>query len=201
MLACAPTVRPAAADGDNFAQAINRTAYFFAEKDESTSLFAVPYTYCVRIVRDEGAWYYASYAEDEGIYRRLYGYVLKSDFEIVAAPPENVYLSKLINITYSADGADPSLPSLGEIEMEAAFYGTYYSGATAYSYVLCGDSFGYIAGANDDYALNELLKDGQDAPPAEENDGGAVAAAVIIIALAGGALIVLFLSSRKRKGG
>ena len=140
-------------------------------------------------------------AEDEGIYRRLYGYVLKSDFEIVAAPPENAYLSKLINITYSADGADPSLPSLGEIEMEAAFYGTYYSGATAYSYVLCGDSFGYIAGANDDYALNELLKDGQDAPPVEKNDGGAVAAAVIIIALAGGALIVLFLSSRKRKGG
>lgn len=180
-----------------YAQAVTTTAYFFSQKDLSTSLFAVPYTYFVKVIREDGQWYYVSYAEDEGLYRAVYGYVLKSDF-VQCEQPQTTYLFKSVTITYSAGGENPSLPSLGEIDMEAAFYGTYYSGATAYSYVLCGDSFGYIAGANDDYPLNPLVTRSEDEPP-PESDGNAAVTAVVIVALAAGALVLVFLSSRKKK--
>lgn len=181
-----------------YAQAVTTSAYFFSQKDLSTSLFAVPYTYCVQVIRDDGQWYYVQYAEDEGIYRAVYGYVLKSDFSLLSQPPPATYLFKSITVTYTAGGGDPSLPALGEIEMQAAFYGTYYSGATAYSYVLCGETFGYIEGANDDYPLNELPAE---QPPEEENqsEGNPAVAAVVIVALAAGALILIFLSTKKHK--
>ena len=183
-----------------YAQAVTTTAYFFSQKDLSTSLFAVPYTYYVRVVRDDGQWYYVQYAEDEGIYRALYGYVLKSDFETVDEPPAVTYLFKSLTITFSAGDENSSLPALGEIEMEAAFYGTYYSGATAYSYVLCGDSFGYIAGANDDYPLNPLPSDEEETTEEEPDGGGnAVVTAVVIVALAAGAIILIYLSTKKKK--
>ena len=188
---------PAAAAESGYAQAVTTTAYFFTEKDVSTSLFAVPYTYCVQVIREDGQWYYARYAEDEGIYRALYGYVLKDDFALLDEPPAATYLIKSLKVTYSAGTIDPSLPALGEIEMEAAFYGTYYSGATAYSYVLCGDTFGYVEGAGGDYPLNPLPSAREDEEPADE--GGGAVTAVIIAALAAGALVLVFISVRKKK--
>ncbi len=189
----------ASAETESYAQAANSTAYFFSQKDLSTSLFAVPYTYCVRIVRDDGQWYYVQYAEDEGIYRALYGYVLKSDFYLLTEPPPDIYLIKSVTITYSAGDDSASLPALGEIEVEAAFYGTYYSGATAYSYVLCNGSFGYIAGANDDYPLNPLPTDETEETVDESGGDASVVTAVVIVALASGAIILVFLSTKKRK--
>lgn len=185
--------------GDTYARASSRAAYFFEQKDLSTSLFAVPYTYCVKILRDDGDWYYVQYAEDEGIYRALYGYVKKEDFSLLKEAPEVTYLFKSITITYSADDGDTSLPVLDEIEVEAAFYGTYYSGATAYSYVLCRDSFGYIRGANDDYPLIDTPSGGNDAPTDNGADSGQIVTAVIIVALSAGAMILIFVSSRKHK--
>ncbi len=185
--------------GDEYARASSRAAYFFEQKDLSTSLFAVPYTYCVKILRDDGDWYYVQYAEDEGIYRALYGYVKKEDFSLLKEVPEVTYLFKSITITYSADDGDASLPVLDEIEVEAAFYGTYYSGATAYSYVLCRDSFGYIRGANDDYPLIDTPSGGDAAPKDNGTDSGQIVTAVIIVALSAGAMILIFVSSRKHK--
>lgn len=185
--------------GDEYARASSRAAYFFEQKDLSTSLFAVPYTYCVKILRDDGDWYYVQYAEDEGIYRALYGYVKKEDFSLLKEVPEVTYLFKSITITYSADDGDASLPVLDEIEVEAAFYGTYYSGATAYSYVLCRDSFGYIRGANDDYPLIDTPDGGNAAPTENGADGGQIITAVIIVALSAGAMILIFVSSKKHK--
>ncbi len=187
-----------------YAQAITTTAYFFSQKDLSTSLFAVPYTYYVRIVREDGQWYYVQYAADEGIYRALFGYVLKSDFVTLDEAPETTYLFKSLTITYTAEGDNSSLPALDEIEMQAAFYGTYYSGATAYSYVLCGDSFGYILGANDDYTLNEIYTPAEDTYIEDDSggasdSGGNIVTAVIIIALTLGAIMLVFLSSKKIK--
>ena len=196
----APVYAATQPSGDTYARASSRAAYFFAEKDLSSSLFAVPYTYCVKILRDDGDWYYVQYAEDEGIYRALYGYVLKNDFDELENPPEVTYLYKSLTITYSADDGDLSLPVLDEIELEAAFYGTYYSGATAYSYVLCRDSFGYIRGANDDYPLIDVPSDGDGGTQTDpRTDGGQIITAVIIVVLSAGALILVFISSKKRK--
>ena len=183
-----------------YARAIVTDGYFFTQKDLSTSLFAVPYTYCVQVIREDGEWYYVKYAEDSGVYRAMYGYVLKKDFTPLYERPDVVYLYKPITITYRADEGSSSLPVLGEITVEAAFYGTYYSGATAYSYVLCQGSFGYIQGANDDYPLNIIEQPDPDDDNNEETSGGvnsALVTAIVLVALAAGALILLFVSTRK----
>ena len=101
-------VEPARASQTSYtyAQAVTETAYFFTQKDVSTSLFAVPYTYCVRVVRDDGQWYYVQYAEDEGIYRAVYGYVLKSDFTLLDSEPPATYLFKSITVDNGCEFQD-----------------------------------------------------------------------------------------------
>lgn len=190
-----------------YARATGKEAYFFSDKSLSSSLFAVPYTYCIEVVRSDGDWYYAKYGEDYGAYRAVYGYCRQSDFKVLSSVPETTYLYKTISVTYSAGEGQTSLPALGDMTVEAAFYGTYYSGATAYSYVLCNGSFGYIEGANDDYPLisdeSEETEDGDDETSDEsDEDENATAnagliAALIICALAAAALVMLIITARK----
>ena len=160
------SVRPATtvlADGNSYARANSREAYFFLEKDLSTSVFTVPYTYCVEILGDDGDWYYASYGSNTGVYKELKGYCRKKDFTLVDGRPDVTFLYKTITVTYKSGDSSSSLPVLNEINVEAASYGNFYSGATAYSYVYAQGSFGYIKGANDDYPLNLPEED----PPTE----------------------------------
>jgi hypothetical protein len=183
-----------------YARSENKAGYFFTQKDLSTSLFCVPYTYCVQILRDDGDWYYVKYADDVGIYKALYGYCQKSDFSLLSQKPDVTYLYKVIQVTYKADELSPNLPVLNELTVEAAFYGTYYSGATAYSYVLCEGSFGYISGANDDYPLN--ITQTEEDTKAEENPteykiNTQLATALILAALAAVALITLYFTTRR----
>ena len=161
----------------------------------------MPYTYCVEILSTDGEWYYVKYAEDNSPYRALYGYCLSARLTPVAQPPDNVYLNMPVTVTFKADAPTGSLPVLNELNVTAAFYGTYYSGATAYSYVYYDGTFGYIYGANDNYPLNELPAD---EPPAAElpaSGGGANTKLITALALAGvaaAALIILYFTGRKR---
>jgi hypothetical protein len=183
-----------------YAQSSTKTSYFFTERDISTSLFAVPYTYCVQVIRDDGDWYYVKYAEDTGIYKALYGYCQKSDFSLLSQTPEVTYLYKAITVTYKTDATSPNLPVLNELTVEAAFYGTYYSGATAYSYVLCEGSFGYISGANDDYPLNITQTEEQNTneeTTQKSQINSQLVTAIILAALAATALILLFITTRR----
>ena len=203
IIACVftPAHIPARADAPTYARAAVHDGYFFTQKDMNSSIFAVPYTYCVQVLRDDGDWYYVKYAEDAGLYRALYGYVLKKNFTPVYEQLQVTYLVKQITVTYSATDSSSSLPILNRINIEAAFYGTYYSGATAYSYVLCQGSFGDITGANDDYPLN-ISDEGKneelnDDPPEDEGVKPQIITAVILIAVALCALALLFFTTRK----
>lgn len=186
-----------ATDGTLYARAGSREAYFCTSADLSTSIFAVPYTYCVEVLSEEGEWYRAKYAEDYGIYRAVYGYVLKSDFELLDEAPQTVYLYKPVTVTFSQPPAG-GLPAIDDITVQAAFYGSYYSGAAGYSYVLCQGSFGYIAGANDDYPLIETQPPpDEEQTPQSQNANGTVIAAVVIGILVVAALALALLSGRK----
>jgi hypothetical protein len=169
-----------------YARANSRTSYFFTQKDVSTSIFAVPYTYCVQVIRQDSDWYYVKYADDVGLYRSLYGYCRTADFDLLSQTPDVIYLTKTISVTYTAEESSITLPVLNQLTVDAAFYGTYYSGATAYSYVLCQGSFGYISGANDDYPLNIIeTTEPSDTPEEDTTDTPTTTTlAPIIIALA-----------------
>lgn len=205
LIAIAP--QPAfAASSPTYARAAVKTAYFFNEKNTSSSLFAVPYTYCIEILRDDGDWYYAKYANDAGIYKALYGYCRKQDFTPENGVPEVTYLYKTVTVNYKVDGGNVSLPVLSEISLEAAYYGTFYSGATVYSYVYCQGSFGYIEGANDDYPLNAPAT--TDGNGGEQNSGQGgkstevsvgLIAFIVIAVLFTAVIIVIYLTARKPK--
>ncbi len=193
----------------HYARAATRTAYFFTEKNTATSIFAVPYTYCVEVIRDDGDWYYVRYASDTGIYKALYGYCRKDDFTLESGTPGVTYLYKTVTVNYMVNNNNSTLPVLSQIAVEAAYYGTYYSGATVYSYVYCQGSFGYIEGANDDYPLNlteEKPTEGDDnRGGSDKNNGGfnvgAIVAIVILAVLVAVILIIYFATRKPRKEG
>lgn len=163
-------VKPVYAATLQYARAATEKAYFCSEKSESSSLFAVPYTYCIEVIRDDGDWYYARYGNDSGAYRALYGYCKKEHFTPESGTPQVTFLYKTVTVNYSAsDGNSSSIPVLGEIALEAAYYGTYEAGGVYYSYVYCQGSFGYIEGKFDDYPLNTPATDPGDKP---SDDGG-----------------------------
>lgn len=184
----------------SYARASAAEAYFYNEKDDTTALFIVPYTYCIEILRDDGDWYYAAYASNSGIYKQVTGYCLKQDFTPVEGTPEVTFLYKSVTVTYRTEDVTGSLPVLGEISIEAAFYGNFISGGAAYSYVYSQGSFGYIKGATNDYPLNQsdepLDKAADDTPSQSVNLG--LITALVICALAAVALILLYFTSRKK---
>ena len=126
----------------SYARATSREAYFCTSADLATGIFAVPYTYCVEILSEEGDWYRVKYAEDYGIYRAVYGYVQKSDFEVLSEAPQTVYLYKSVSVTFSQDAPAGNLPVIDAITVTAAFYASFYSGAAGNLDVPCAGCVG-----------------------------------------------------------
>lgn len=199
-----------------YARAESRAVYFYSSQSQSSALFTIPYTYCVQVLSEAGEWYYVKYADDYGIYRALYGYCLKDTLTAVDGVPSPVYLYKEVQVTYTADASDSSLPVLSELTVTAAFYGTYYSGPTAYSYVLCNGSYGYIEGANDDYELVDYITDSNndnsndDSPTdgtadsdesSDENDSNKIIAGVLLALLAVATVMILLITGNRKKYG
>lgn len=183
-----------------YAKAEVKDAYVCTEPSIEYAVFAIPYTYCVQILSESGDWYRVKYAEDTGIYRAIYGYCLKSCLTLLSEVPKTTYLYKTITVTYTADAPSTSLPILGEITISAAYYGIYYQGPAAYSYVLYDGSFGYISGANDDYPLNVSTEQ----PPSNSGNetespiNVQLIVGVGLTVLAAAALLMLFFGNRKK---
>ena len=196
----APAKISVSAQANGYARASSEEAYFYYDKQDTSALFIVPHTYCVEILRDDGDWYYAAYASNTGIYKRVEGFCRKQDFTRVDGTPKVTYLYKTVTVTYSTGESGGSLPVLSEISVEAAFYGNFISGGAAYSYVYAQGSFGYIKGAPVDFPLNEpditAQEPTQDAPSHKVNF--ALVTALVICALAAVALIMLYFTSKKK---
>ena len=200
-----PAAGALTASAENDEVAVNTYAYadigsscwFFTEKNEKSALFMIPQTYCVQILRDEGDWYKVQYAEDAGIYKARQGYCLKDDLILLEKPLENLYLHMPVKIIYHTDSSTNLLPSLGDIEITAAYYGAYSFGKTACSYVLCNGNFGYITGAIEDYPLNELPDRPTIAPVNNKRSNTTLITALVITAVAAVAIIILYFASKK----
>lgn len=178
---------------------LDSTVYICTEKNKSTALFAIPQTYCVEILKEESEWLYVRYAEDTGVYRAVRGYCLADELVRVDAPLENSFLYSTFNVTFTADQITGVLPGLADIEMTAAYYGSYTVAGVEYSYVLCGDSFGYVKGGLNGYPLNTLPSQNTFTPVKEENDDTALVSVIAVCGIAALAIAVLFISCRTPK--
>ena len=180
-----------------YARADSRYVYFCERKDTNYALFAIPYTYCVEVLATEGDWYYVKYAEDLYPYKARRGYCLRENLTIVSEPPENIYLNMSVTVTFRPDSPAGSLPVLSDMNVTAAFYGTFYAD-TEYSYVLYNDQFGYIYGANDDYPLNEIPVEVPSTPSGEKSKNGKLIIILSISGIAIATVLVLYFTGRKR---
>ncbi|MCM1438132.1 MAG: hypothetical protein NC131_02815 [Roseburia sp.] len=190
----------------SYARAANERAYLCRDKSETTSLFAVPYTYCIEVLRDEGDWYYARYGGDTGVFKPVYGYCKKQDFTPEATEPAVIWLYKTVTVTYKADVNVANLPSPNEISVEAAYYGYYEAGGAFYSYVYCQGDLCYIEGKNDDYEPNTPAFSGGGNAPAEEGANTASAglsfgaiAFIVIASLAVVVILIIYFTTKKPK--
>lgn len=188
------------AASSGYARADAKDVYFCEKKDLNYALFTIPYTYCVEILSSDGEWYYVKYAEDNSLYRALYGYCRTENLTPVSQPPENVYLNMPVTVTYKTETPSVPLPVLNELNVTAAFYGTYYLGASAYSYVLYDGTFGYIQGANDGYPLNEIPDPSPPAedPPENGETNTTLIVALVLSGLAAAALLILYFSGKRK---
>lgn len=181
------------ADDDAYlAKPVSRECYFFSDKDLSTALFAVPYTYCVQVIKEDGEWLYASYADDVGNYKKVYGYCRSEEFEKVTSKPKSQYLIKTVTVTFSASVGAGAFNPPQDLQVEAAYYGDYKHGANSFSYVLCRNSFCYIMGANGDYPLNEYENQtNDDGAKEDKNTPSNNTALIIFIVILVAALIAV----------
>lgn len=187
----------AAGESSRLARADSRSVYFCDEMDDGAARFAIPYTYCVRVLETVDGWYRVKYAEDVGEYRALYGYCRKTGLTEIAEPPENVFLNMTVSVKFSQEPIDPSLPAFSGVTVEAAYYGAYYLDGAAYSYVLYGGEFAYVVGANDGYPLNEIPQ-----KPAPSSGKGADVKLILVISLiavAAAALLILYFTGKTAK--
>lgn len=177
---------------------LNSRTYIYGAKDVSTKLFIIPQTYCVEILAEEDGWLRVKYAEDTGVYRAVYGYCRAGELVKTNSPLKNPFLNRTLTVIYRTDPPSGFLPSLGEIEMTAAYYGAYEAGSSTYSYVLCGNSFGYVDWQIGEYEFNELPSS-----PAfnQTESGGADAKVIVAVVIAVVAVIAigaLYFATRKR---
>ena len=173
-------------------------AYFCEKPDRETALFAIPETYCARIISEEDGWYHVQYAETDGLYIALYGYVRAEKLTVLDERPQTPYLIYPVDVKYSAGDTPDGFPPLADITVTAAFYGSCKVVDMQYSYLLCGDGFGYVARAYDDYPRIIPAQPTVGTPsssPATVNVKLIVA--VALTAIAAGVLLFLYFSGKR----
>lgn len=199
ILAAAP-FKPVFAAPPTYARATDRSAYFYKEKD-SSALFAVPYTYCIEILRDEGDWYFARYADDAGVYEAVEGYCKKEHFEPEYETPKTTYLYRQVTIKLSAGDPPPFLPAVEELALDAAYYGAVDWAGEAYAYVLCHGTFIYVKDNFGDYELNTPTRTPDDDGGGLEGGGSginfATVAFIVIASLSVVVILIIYFTTKK----
>ncbi|MDE7083180.1 MAG: hypothetical protein K2O89_05735 [Clostridia bacterium] len=174
-------------------------AYFYKDKDLQSALFAIPETYCVEILREDGDWYYCRYAKDEGAYVALRGYCLKSDLNPIEEPLENEYLNYPIAVDFYAKEGSAQIDPF-KVTLTVAFYGNGTMNASGLSYVYYAGNFGYVANTVRDYPKNDIPQPTVSTDITErESVNATLITAIVITVIAVVAVVVLYFASKRPK--
>jgi len=191
---------PAKGEASRYAYAgIGKEAYFCEGKDLATALFAIPETYCVEILKEDGEWYCCRYARDEGAYRALRGYCLKSDLTPVDEPLENEYLNYTLSVDFYAKKGSSQIEPL-KITLTVAFYGNGTMNASGLSYVGYDGKCGYVPDTVNDYPRNDIPQPTVSTEVTEPSPVNAtLITAVVITVIAVVAVAVLYFAGKRPK--
>ena len=142
-----PAPLPAAAEDAGYACIRDTDVYLYAEENDRSGLFTLPYTYYVKVLATGIDYCYVEYLSDGPNTRRITGYCKTSELTFVDYVPERPYLYYTFDVTYYIEGSSPALSDddfLTAITVTCAYYGEYRVGSEVYCYVLREGTFGYI---------------------------------------------------------
>lgn len=197
-IASRPVITGTGESSARYARADTDDVYFCQEPDLSTALFAIPHTYCVRIISSDVEWYYVSYADDAGLYRAVQGYCLKKNLVPVEEPPETLYLHKTVTLTLTPYApTNGAFPVSNTLNVTAAFYGSYEMGGAKYSCLGYGDTFYYQLGV-EDYPKNEIPAEKPEPAPSKGANVKLILV-IVLIAVAAMALLILYFTGKTAK--
>ena len=158
---CIPT--QANAEEIKYARILNQTTYLYNSADTLSPCFLIPETYYVKLIRDDGDYYFVEYQTDTApYYKSIAGYCIKTDLFICDYVPDSPYLSYYI-IPY--DGAkgykNSSLAKtdyLFNYNNPIIYYGKYKINNVLFYYVLAHGEYRCYINANEceplSYSLN-----------------------------------------------
>lgn len=174
--------------------------YFCKNDNLDSALFAIPKTYCVEILKEEGEWYYCRYAKDEGSYQALRGYCLKACLTPIAQPFQNEYLNYTYPVEFCAQQSNTQIDPF-KVTLTVSFYGNGTMNASGMSYAYYGGKFGYVAGQITDYPKNDLPQPtfSTDITKRENSVNATLITAAVITAVAVIAVVVLYFAGKRPK--
>lgn len=200
LVATAPCT-PAYASAPPYARAKNKVAYLYEKKDESP-LFAIPYTYCVQVLRQEGEWYFVRYADDAGVYEAVEGYCETKNFDPEYSTPKITYLYRPVSLNLPAGENLPFVPAATQLKLDAAYYGAVDWAGKLYAYVLCHGSFFYVKDEFGEYELNLPTPTPEKASDSGGSGAGlnfATIAFIVIASLSVVVILIIYFTTKKPK--
>ncbi len=191
-----------------YAVAARSDVWLYAEENEDSGLFLLPYTYYVRVLERGEEYSAVVYGEDAAPYRTVEGYCKTDMLTFVDFVPERPFLKLEVTVTYTVPGSSSQMGNgtFDEIERTFHYYGTSYLGTQRYFYVLSDGVFDYIPAARDvNYELNtDYLTETVAPAPEEEPEAGPSAglsaleiAALVLGVVAVAAIAFFVLRGRK----
>lgn len=205
---CVRAEEAASPAAEVYAVAARNDVWLYAEENEESGLFLLPYTYYVRVEERGEEFSSVVYGTDEAPYRAVHGYCKTEMLTFVGFIPERPFLKLEVTLTYTVPGTSSEMGNgtFDEIERTFHYYGTSYLGTQRYFYVLSDGVFDYIPAARDvNYELNTDYLTDVSAPaeelPVEEESSSALSgieiAALILGILAVAAIAFFVLRGRK----
>lgn len=196
----------------SYAVADGTEIWFYAEANEDSGLFIIPYTYYV-VVLERGTTFCAvQYFDDVSPYKAIKGYCKTSDLTFVDFVPARPFLRVELTVSYQL--AEQPAVSMGNgtfntVEKTFVYYGTSYLGTARFHYVSSNGVFDYIPATqeityelNTDYLVSDAPVTSQETKDPEETASSSAPSAlqIVLICLTAAAVsAIAFFVLRGRK--
>lgn len=137
-----------------YVRVTNSNTYLYAEPSTSKPMFALPYTYYVKVTGVEGEFYRVEVIPDSANFDKLIGYVLASAVTSATAPAAPLYPAATIKVTTSSariflEPLTNSTALLSATNSQSMkYYGRIIVDSVEWYFVAYGDYLGYVASVN-----------------------------------------------------
>ena len=192
------SAKRAGAEELRYAVAASEEVWFYAEADETSGLFLIPCSYCVRIVGESGNFVQAEYGGKDGLPVQT-GYCLRDKLILLDYEPEHPFFVHLVKLIYKLE--TPAREELS-YSRDAYFYGYFPSGSARYLRVLLDGELVLIGETEPlSIPMTDYIPSQQTVSPAAQTSSSRLSAlqiVVICVACAAAVVVAVFVMRGKK---